>query len=288
MWALVAHAKHADSVVRAQLAADWRRSAGSPRCVLLETCHRVELFGVDAEPPPIVTGAALLEGAEAVEHLLRVAAGVESTVVGEDEVLHQVRAALASARAQGPHDSRLTRLFETAIATGREARRGRPRANSLADLALEWLAARVDLGRQRLLVVGAGVVGARLAQAASRRGGSLTLASRDRGRAAWLARQHRGAALDLDEAGLAASSFAAVAVALSGPWTSLASERLAAVADLSSPSVVPRSLATDYLGIDDLLSPAAGSAPVGFVANAERIVAEKRADYMQWLGRRAA
>jgi len=112
--------------------------------VLLSTCHRVELYAVsdeDATRP----GAALdamagvlasrnhgveafdahvrrLVGSEATRHLFRVAAGLESMVLGESEVLGQVASALTLALRIGAAGPVLTPLFEAAVKTGRRAR----------------------------------------------------------------------------------------------------------------------------------------------------------------------
>ena len=68
--------------------------------MMLETCHRVELYGLGEPPAPAgPEEVRLLRGEVAAGHLFRVACGLESAVVGEDEVLHQVREALAAARA---------------------------------------------------------------------------------------------------------------------------------------------------------------------------------------------
>jgi glutamyl-tRNA reductase len=112
--------------------------------VLLSTCHRVELYAVpadDATRPSAALDAMAavlssrihgteafdahvrrLVGTEATRHLFRVAAGLESMVLGESEVLGQVASALALAMRIGAAGSVLTPLFETAVRTGRRAR----------------------------------------------------------------------------------------------------------------------------------------------------------------------
>jgi glutamyl-tRNA reductase len=62
------------------------------------------------------------EGSAAVHHLFRVAGGVDSLVVGETQILGQIRAALARARTQGTAGRRLTGVFHHALATGKRAR----------------------------------------------------------------------------------------------------------------------------------------------------------------------
>src|SRR5690349_21667859 len=106
------------------------------RWALLATCHRVELYGFG--PGPVREDMRQLDGDAAVRHLFRVAAGLESAVVGESEILGQVRDALAHARERGT-DERVARLFETAIAVGRTARGAPlPGPTGLAERAVEW------------------------------------------------------------------------------------------------------------------------------------------------------
>src|SRR5947209_19397695 len=106
---------------------------------VLSTCNRTEVYVAGAAEPgrealiealarakgePVHDAATFyyLDGIEAAEHLFRVAGGIESLVVGEHEILGQVRAAFTAAT--GAHTSTpvLARLFHTAIRTGRRAR----------------------------------------------------------------------------------------------------------------------------------------------------------------------
>src|SRR6202171_3812397 len=85
------------------------RVPSHPDWILLSTCHRVELYGFGAVPD-LDEGLHLATSDRAVRHLIRVAAGLESAIVGEDEVLHQVREALSEARAARSLDGRVQRL----------------------------------------------------------------------------------------------------------------------------------------------------------------------------------
>lgn len=279
-WALVASAGDVDVQRRARLGAQLKEAgAGNPSWALVETCHRVELYGVGPVHP--VEGMRLLRGEEAVRRLFRVAAGLESAVVGEDEVLHQVREALASARSRGL-DGRLVRLFECAIATGRACRALAAPRRGLAERAAAWLSEMSQLRGRQALVVGAGPMGAALAGALRAVGAEVAVASRTPGRAA----------LDLAGAAAAAPTAAAVAVALAGEWSELAAqpEGLPPIADLSSPPAVPEPVRTAlgdrFLGIDDLWQRAPGEA--GWVARAEALVEEGVRDYLGWLGGRGS
>ena len=114
-----------------------RRYAGA---AVLSTCNRTEVYvlsprGISdprsivallsaAKGEPPVEGAPFfaLSGKDATRHLFRVAAGVESMVIGESEILGQVRAAFAASTVAGTHTVALSRLFHTAIRVGRRAR----------------------------------------------------------------------------------------------------------------------------------------------------------------------
>jgi glutamyl-tRNA reductase len=164
--------------------------------VVLSTCHRVELYAVAAhdEPRPSVALDALvhvlasrapehpgldaqvrrLTGTEATRHLFRVAAGLESMVLGESELLGQVSAALALATRIGSAGAVLTPLFEAAVRTGRRARAETAIATepaSVSTIAAE-LAEELaeDLRGRRALFVGAGEVPMLTARALRERG----------------------------------------------------------------------------------------------------------------------
>jgi glutamyl-tRNA reductase len=104
--------------------------------------------------------AELLHGERAVRHLFAVSAGLESVVVGEDEISGQVQRALTTARAEHTTSSQLERVFQRAARTSREVRRATDlggAGRSLVRLALDLASSRVtDWGAVRVLVVGTG------------------------------------------------------------------------------------------------------------------------------------
>ena len=137
--------------------------------VVLSTCNRTELYGVGS---PEKARAFLLsrgvaprhlyvkEGVEALRHLYRVAAGLDSLVVGEAQILGQVREALFLARRQGATESLLEKAFQSAIALGKRARSETGigmGAVSVAYAALDLaLAVYGDLSGLSVAVLGAG------------------------------------------------------------------------------------------------------------------------------------
>jgi glutamyl-tRNA reductase len=285
-WVLTAQAGTSSPEERERIARSLDGAiAGHADWILLETCHRVELYGFGAMPE---TPLASTTGEDAVRHLMRVAAGLDSAIIGEDEVLHQVREAVSAARASRPLDRRLHRLFETAIAAGRRARAGRTASSgNLAQRAVAWLEHRSPLAGRTILVAGAGRMGASLAHSARQAGADITIASRDTRRAKRLAQVYGGQGTDLAGGAQLAPQAAGIAVALGGVWHELQGD-LPPVADISAPPAVPAGVRArlngSYLGIDDLyVRP--HDLPRAYMDEAARIVATKTAEYVRWLER---
>ncbi len=147
----------------AERAAAVRRFAGKGGCVALVTCNRTEFyFACSEEEAASLLGfgraeRALfspIEGAE--EHLFRLAAGLESMLVGEDEILGQLKNAYEESRLAGGAEG-LHAPFQAALACGRRVR-GETKISSFAS-SLATLAAnevfRFKSGEKRVLLVGA-------------------------------------------------------------------------------------------------------------------------------------
>lgn len=323
VWVVSAAADvcRADERAAFAVAASAEEAAGPAIRLLLETCHRAELFGIGPGPgPDALAEAALagrlrvLRGAAAVRHVLRLAAGLESAVVGEDQVLHQVRELREAARARRL-EPELVRLLETAIAVGRRCRAARAPApgrrgeaageTGLAGPAFDWLeAAGASLAGGAVLVVGSGPMGRLLVREARRRGARPLVASRDPIHAAGLT-EPDSPALDLEAAAAAAPAVVAIAVALGGPWSALARGAVPAaglppLVDLSAPPAVPPGRASVQVDIDGLYEwtgPAAlRDAPrqpasdgvADYTERADRIVAEATERYLRWAAGRAS
>ena len=289
-WVLALQAGASSPDQRARLQRDVEEQLGE-HCdwIVLSTCHRLEVYGFGAMPVvdiPVKVSA----GEDAVRHAMRVAAGLESAIVGEDEILHQVRDALKQARASRLVNGRLQRLFETAIAAGRRARAERTTSTgNLAQKAVAWLEERSSLAGKPVLVVGAGRMASNLAHAARLAGATITIASRDPAKAERLAQVYEGRGIDLASGADLAPRSAAVAVALAGPWNELTvpAGDLPPIADISAPSAIPAPIRAglngDFLGIDDLFV-RAETVPGAYTDSAIRVVAAKTREYMRWLG----
>ena len=151
-------------------------------CVIVSTCNRSEVYGVRG--PAAVEGDPLLAlaryvsefhgvphheieglgfrhtGADAVRHLFRVTAGLESLALGEHQIIGQVREAFRFASSSGHTRTVLNRLFQKALEAGKRVRNEtglNSRPISIPGVAIE-LAQKIyeDLAPRRFLILGAG------------------------------------------------------------------------------------------------------------------------------------
>jgi glutamyl-tRNA reductase len=213
--------------IAAERAASFREQLralpGVNGVVVLGTCNRVEIYLAaaaaalpalrNAVPALLAAHQSLaagvlaahcrwLEGTRALEHLFHVAAGIDSQMVGESEILGQVKDAYADALARRETGPALNRAFQKSFqaAAWAQTRTGIARGQtSIGSVAVE-LATRVfgDLSRSRVLVLGTGEVGRKTAQAFVSRGArGLAVASRTFEHARALAEGVGGEAVDL-------------------------------------------------------------------------------------------
>jgi len=192
-----------------------RARDGVREAMVISTCNRVEVYvlagGVEPARRFFLDRAAAADGhlyerhaSDAVRHLFRVAASLDSMVLGEQQILGQVKEAygLASAAsAAGPFVSRLcNRAFATAKRVRTETEIGRG-ASSVSQVAVE-LVEKIfgDLEGKAILLVGAGKMGALSARALASLGASRVLVTnRSFERARELANQTGGHARDFAE-----------------------------------------------------------------------------------------
>lgn len=308
LWVAGAHADRVAVGEREEVASYFRAFAARERLLVIHTCHRVEIVGSSADPSTALAGAPGLasmrrrQGSDAVRHVLRVATGLESAVMGEDQILGQLRVAFAAATAEGSLPSDVRRLGEMALAAGREARSGHAAGKrDLARPALQWLVDRgVTLAGGTIMIVGAGILGDRLADAAHSRDARVVVASRDLGHATAAARRYGGGAVDLTAAAALAPRMDGIAVALGGPWLELrVPTGLPPMVDLSAPPAVAlevrHAMGARFGDVDHLYaargeSSAAVASPqaAAYVAHAEQVVDTWAARYGRWLRGRGA
>lgn len=304
------------------------QTEGVLECALLSTCNRTEIYafatGYDTGKRLLESLATLrglapdslrpylyfLEGGESVRHLFRVASGLDSMVLGETQVLGQVKRAFAAARETGTVNATLSRLYEHALASAKRIRNqtgigGCP--VSLAGAATSQVQRAIsNPGQASALVIGAGENAELILHHLSSRGvGNLWVANRTLSRAVRLAHEYGARALSLDDIDdvlhrmdVVVSSTAAEHVILDAVRVERAlcerRDRDLLLLDLA----VPRDIAPEagdlpgvqLLSADDLGRLARNNIRMRHeaAARAEGIVDDEVSRYREWLRRRAS
>jgi glutamyl-tRNA reductase len=222
---------HAPVELREKLAFDRERKGMllddlariTGEAVAITTCNRTELYlssdrasnaiissvletlarhgGIDADALGNVSRVEA--GEDTVKHLFAVASGIDSAILGEPQILGQVRDALNEARKHRTTGPVLERLFQRALATGKRAR-SRTRigngAGSISHAAVQLAREAIgDLSDKRALTVGIGEMGCLVARNLVAHGvGAVTICNRTLARAEQVAEQFQGRALPWD------------------------------------------------------------------------------------------
>ncbi len=182
--------------------------------VVLATCNRFEVYALTSDPRFLVKAeeflgsasrhALVLRGEEAARHLFRVASGLESAILGENEILGQVSRAYEAARERGYAGKYMSLLFHYAIKTGKLVRGktmisyGNVGAPGAAVHAAEKILGGYD--HRTVLVIGAGEAGSIVASLVRQHGpkARIIIANRTLEKAVRLAEEVRGEAAPLD------------------------------------------------------------------------------------------
>ncbi|HEU5129335.1 MAG TPA: glutamyl-tRNA reductase [Glycomyces sp.] len=324
-----------DTATGTSLAQRLLRGGEVREAVVLSTCNRIEVYAAAASfhgalsaivdelgelwggfaEVPIDGGAERSEadtaaldfascgyvrhGADAVAHVFRVAAGLDSMVAGEPQILGQLRDAYETAREADQAGRHLHELFQQALRVGKRVHAETDvdaAAPSVVTAALGLAEAALGkpLAEADAAVVGAGAMGG-LATATLARAGTATLAvaNRDRGKARRLAAEHGAVVAEYHDLASLASGVDLLVCATSSPEPVL---RAAALAGRRSQLVVcdlalPRDVAEDVAKLDGVTvvdiaeiqrSDAAG-AGAETIAAVERLLAEEIAAYTESL-----
>jgi glutamyl-tRNA reductase len=294
--------------------------------VAISTCNRTELFVVagdavagetaalgalarlgDIRPTELAgSGVYSLRNCDAARHLYRVTSGLESMIVGENEVQGQVRRAYESALGAGTTGPLTNRLFAAALATGKRVRTETALATgppSLSSVAVE-LARQVlgDLEDRSVLVLGAGETAELTARPLADRGARpVFVASRRHQRALALAERHGGRAVGFDRLPAELEAADIVVAATASPHAIVGPEELGVVMEaragrplLAIDIAVPRDMDPDcsalpgvtLYDIDDLQAVIARNRSVrkAEARRAEAIIEEEIQRFAKWLG----
>ena len=305
--------------------AELAAQPGVAEAVLVSTCNRTEVYCRVDDIAPVRTwleaqarskgvelGASLYDHAEetAVRHAFRVASGLDSMVLGEPQILGQLKDAVRHAEAAGSLGSQLGRLFQHTFGVAKEVRTQTSigsQSVSMAAAALK-LAQNVfgDLSRSRLLLVGVGeMVELAATYFVAQRPASVLVANRTLARGEEFAARFGGEAIPLEALAGRLAEFDIVVTGTAAPeplfGKALIERALKArrhrpmfIVDFA----VPRDVEAGVKDLDDvflytvddlgaIVQDNAGNRRAA-AEEAERIVAKQVEGYRAWLAGRAA
>ena len=213
---------------------------GLDEVVLLSTCNRVEIYAAAshqshdansllqslcAKPRDFRPHSYFYEDLNAARHLFRVAAGLDSMVLGETEITGQIKKAYELARGAGLTGGTLNRAFQTAFQVLKEIRSNTGighGAASVGGVTVE-LAGRIfsqDLSKQSVMIIGAGQMGETCVRHLAKRGvRSILVSNRSFERAIELAGDFGGRAVRFEERLMAMADVDIVVASTSWPKT---------------------------------------------------------------------
>ena len=143
---------------------EWYFSSHSVSEAQAFICHELAKFKKHNEPFEMSLGKSLSE-AESIQHLFSVSAGLESLVLGENEILGQLKSAYTRSHELGKTDPLLNKIFQSAIAAGKRVRAEsniNQGSYSISSIAIEAIRERVlDYFSKKILVVGLGDMGSK-------------------------------------------------------------------------------------------------------------------------------
>ena len=301
-----------------------RGEFGLHEAAILSTCNRVELYAGTPEvkgtldrvhgflsqharveapglAPKLYSSA---EMPHVVRHLFSVASGLDSMVLGETEILHQVKAAYEAAQAAGATGKLLNSLFQRALNAGKTVRSLTSigsGATSVGSVAVQF-AEKIfgGLSRSAVLLIGTGKIGElTLRRLAQRGAGRLRVMSRSLERAAGLAAEHGATPVAADELPLQLLDADIIMTSTSAPTFLIRRDELAlamrerhhrplCIIDLGVPRNVEPSvtgLENVYLfNIDDLegLAHQSRCERERALGESEAIIAQKVAGFLTW------
>ena len=231
--------------------ADLRDRAALDEVVVLSTCMRTEVYATAdkfhpavqdirnflcessfSAPEDVADHMTMLYDDAAIGHLFSVASGLDSAVLGESEILAQVRTAWESARVEGACGTVLSGLFRHALEVGKRVRSETAIARGTTSVSAAAVALAADhldgaLGGRRILVLGAGDMGEGMAVALAGAGAAeIQVANRTRARAQALADRIGGRTVAFESLGAALCEVDVLLTSTGAPEAVLTAEDL--------------------------------------------------------------
>lgn len=251
----------ADAVERERVREELSRVV-YPQCVRLFTCNRSEIYYITGAEPlrgDLINDSRRSRSApdgmerEALTHLFRVASGLESMVLGEYQILGQVKEAYAAAKAAGTVGKELDRIFRDAISCAKRVKTELDLGAvppSVCRAGLDLVDAWTGIAGKRVFVIGSGKTGTLAVQIAAEKGASsIAACNRSPERAQHLARDYGATIIDYTDRYAVIAKSDIVISATASPHLVVEATRLSLAhpvtfLDLAAPNDVDPSIGT--------------------------------------------
>ena len=253
----------------------FKKHSGLDECVIIQTCNRIELFGksktydldkikktwaslTGLEEEVFNENLEFVENQEALYHLLKLTSGLDSMVLGEEQILGQIKNSITSARKIKASGQHLNTLFDKAIRIGTRIRNssGIGRGGiSVGSIAVKLAEENIDeLKTKKILLIGTGEVSTLVAKSLQRRGYAFDVTSRTIERSQAFCETMGGKPIKFEEVLSGFENYNVLFVATTAPYFLVTHERILEamkdknkgmmILDLSNPRTVDEKVAT--------------------------------------------
>lgn len=253
----------------------FRKYSGLKEFVILQTCNRVEIFAATNKPDlekikktwaslsgleqiAFKENFEIAEDAEVFEHLLKLTAGLDSMVIGEEQILGQIKEAIATARQVKTTGETINTLFDKAIRIGTRVRNAtgiNKGTVSVGSMAVKLAEENIDdLKSKKILLIGTGEAATLVAKSLIKRGYKFFVTSRTTQRSKAFAETVGGTPISFEDVLSDFSNYDVLFVATVAPYFLVTYERIVEtmknkktgmmILDLSNPRTVDERVAT--------------------------------------------
>ena len=253
----------------------FKKNSSISECVIIQTCNRIELFATSdnhnvdeikntwasltgLEDNAFRDTLEVCENRDAYEHLLKLTSGLESLVVGEEQILGQIKESISAARKVDASGKRLNKLFERSIKIGTRIRNstGIGRGGiSLGSMAVKLAEENVDdIKSKHVLLIGTGEAATMVAKSLKKRGYAFNVTSRTLERSVGFSQTLGGKPIKFEDVLSGFNNYEVIFVATTAPYFLVSFDRMkdgmknkksgTMILDLSNPRTVDEKVAT--------------------------------------------
>ena len=253
----------------------FKKHSSVSECVIIQTCNRIELFATSdnynvdkikrtwasltgLEEDAFRDTLEVCENRDAYEHLLKLTSGLESLVVGEEQILGQIKKSISVARHAKASGKRLNKLFDRSIRIGTRIRNSTGIGTggiSLGSMAVKLAEENVDdIKSKHVLLIGTGEAATMVAKSLKKRGYAFNVTSRTLERSIGFSQTLGGKPIKFEDVLSGFNNYEVIFVATTAPYFLVTFDKMkdamknkksgTMILDLSNPRTVDEKVAT--------------------------------------------